>query len=188
MNKLFLLLTVTVGLLVPTARANDCRVATTTMGDWNLVSLGGYTLAKPVLVNLAPTNAPIDLINCRLRCQVVYVNASLPHPDTEAEYALARATGVLLNDWLEQLVRAEYAQADFSELMVAYRNSSVAEDLNAKFPEVVKSRLLELAPESRPDIEAVTVSVEAEGAFRELILGEIARDDEVKATAERGEE
>ena len=50
----------------------DCQTFVNDIGDWNVVTLGGFTLAKPISVDLAPTNAPDEAAQYSIRCQVIY--------------------------------------------------------------------------------------------------------------------
>jgi hypothetical protein len=49
----------------------------------------------------------------------------------------------------------------------------LAEDLNARFPEYIAEQIPKIEdPLARPDVDTVTVTVAAEGAFREDLIKE----------------
>ena len=55
----------------------------------------------------------------------------------------------------------------------SYLGKKLVEDLNRQFPDCVAERVSEMDPIGRIDIDAVTVSVEAEGAFRDDLIGDL---------------
>ena len=143
----------------------DCQTVTSGIGDWNLLTLGGFTFAKPMSVDLAPTNAPKADAQYSIRCQVVYQDRNLPRPETDEETVVARATGKLLNGWLKELVADQYVGAEYSDLLSKYYDGRFTEDLNARFPAYVAEKIAEMEDGVRIDIAAVTVTVNAEGEF-----------------------
>ena len=143
----------------------DCQVASNGIGDWNLVTLGGYTFAKSISVDLAPTNAPKADAQYSIRCQVVYQDRNLPRPKTDEERDEARKTGNRLNDWLKELVADQYVGAEYSDLLSKYFDVQFAEDLNCRFPAYAAEKIAEMDEDERIDIATVTVTVNAEGEF-----------------------
>ena len=143
----------------------DYQVASNDIGDWNLVTIGGYTFAKSTLVDLAPTNAPKADAQYSIRCQVVYKDNNMPRPKTDEEAAVARATGKLLNIWLKEFAADQYGGAEYSDLLPKYCDGRFTEDLNARFPAYVAEKIAEMEDDVRIDIDAVTVLVNAEGEF-----------------------
>ena len=144
----------------------DYQAATNGIGDWNLLTLGGFTFAKPVSVDLAPTNAPNAGAQYSIRCQLVYADKNLPRPETTQEMRAALATGSLLNAWLKEFIAAQYVGAEYSDLFLKYYDSRFTEDINVRFPEYVEEKIAEMDDDVRIDIAAVTVTVNAEGEFR----------------------
>ena len=143
----------------------DCQVASNGIGDWNLVTIGGYTFAKSISLDLAPTNAPKSEAQYSIRCQVVYQDRNIPRPKTEKEMDFARATGSLLNIWLKELVADQYGGAEYADLLSKYFAGWFTEDINARFPAYVAEKIAEMDDDVRIDIAAVTVTVNAEGEF-----------------------
>lgn len=148
----------------------DYQVAPNGIGDWNLVTVGGLTFAKPAQIDLAPTNAPSAEASYAISCQVIYQDNELPRPRTEEELREARLRGAVLSDWLKAYVAKEYAGADFSELLDKYYSGDFAADLNARFPTYVATRIEAMPESSRVDIEEVTVTVEAEADFKAELM------------------
>lgn len=144
----------------------DCQVASNDIGDWNLVTIGGYTFAKSISLDLAPTNAPKADARYSIRCQVVYQDRNLPRPKTEKEMGFARATGGLLNIWLKEFVAEQYVGAEYSDLLSKYCDGRFTEDLNVRFPAYVVEKIAEMDEDERVDVAAVTVTVNAEGEFQ----------------------
>ena len=148
----------------------DCQSFVNDIGDLNVVTLGGFTFAKPIYVNLAPTNAPDENAQYAVRCQVIYKDNLIPRPMSDMEFEIVRGIGSLLNSWLMAFVAAEYAGAEYGELRKSYLSKKLVEDLNLQFPDYVAERISEMNPIGRPDIDTVTVSIEAEGAFRDDLI------------------
>ena len=143
----------------------DCQVVSNGIGDWNLLTIGGYTFAKPVSIDLSPTNAPNADAQYSIRCQVVYQDRNIPRPKTKKEMRFARATGNLLNIWLKDFVADQYVGAEYSDLLSKYCDGRFTEDLNGRFPAYVAEKIAEMDDDMRIDIAAVTVTVNAEGEF-----------------------
>ena len=143
----------------------DCQVVSNGIGDWNLLTLGGYTFAKSISMDLSPTNAPKADAQYSIRCQIVYKDNNLPRPMTDEETVVARATGNLLNDWLKELVADQYVGAEYADLVSTYCDGRLTEDLNGRFPAYVAEKTAVMDDDERIDIAAVTVTVNAEGEF-----------------------
>lgn len=157
-----------VGAMTPVF-AHDYQVASNAIGDWRLVTLGGYTLAKPISIDLTPQGAPESNGVYSVRCQVVYKDAEIARPQSADEFARMLATGTQLNEWLQAFVLAQYGTADFDDLTEKYGAGRLAEDCNALFPAYVIQQMAQLEPEERPAIDTVTVTLEAESAFRQAL-------------------
>ena len=155
----------------------DCQTLVNGIGDWDVVTLGGFTLAKPVLVDLSPTNAPDADVRYSVRCRVIYRDNFIPHPMSDDEFDLVRRIGGVMNSWLKDFIAAECAGAEYSSLLKAYISKAFAENLNELFPKYVARQISAMDPKGRPDIDTVTVTVEAEGAFREDLIRAIASQE-----------
>ena len=152
----------------------DCQTLVNGIGDWDIVTLGGFTLTKPISVDLSPTNAPDANVRYSVRCRVAYRDNIIPYPMSDDEFDLVRRIGGVLNSWLKDFIVAECAGAEYSSLRKAYISKEFAENLNELFPKYVARQISAMDPQGRPDIDTVTVTVEAEGAFREDLISEIA--------------
>lgn len=135
------------------------------IGNWNLVTLGEFTFAKPVSVDLAPANAPAASSSYSVRCQIIYRDNLIVRPMSNSELKYVRNVGKLLNLWLSDFITAEYGGAEYGDLRKAYLDGEVAEDVNARFPEYVAGRISEMDMDCRLSIDVETVEIEAEGAF-----------------------
>ena len=152
----------------------DCQIISSGIGDSNLLTLGGFTLAKPISIDLMPTNAPNAGARYSVRCQVVYKDRNLPRPETDEAKELARATGQLLNSWLVNMAEDLYTGAEFTDLLVKYYGGSFTEDLNKRFAAYVAERIGDMKSRAQIDIDTVTVTVNAEGEFR-AVLAELLK-------------
>ena len=148
----------------------DCQIISSGIGDSNLLTLGGFTFARPVSIDLMPTNAPNAGTRYSIRCQVVYKDRNLPRPKTEDEKEVARATGTLLNEWLMDLIADQYAGAEFADLLSVYYDGRLVADLNDRFPSYVAERIEGIKTNARINIAAVTVTVNAEGELRSKLV------------------
>lgn len=151
----------------------DCQIFMNDVGDWRVLTLGGFTFAKPISVDLAPTNAPDENAQYSIRCQVVYKDNLIPRPMSDIEFDIVRGIGAKLNSWLGAFIVSEYVGAEYEDLLESYIGKKFVEDLNGRFPAYVAERISGMDPGDRPDIDTVTVSVEAEGAFREDLIREM---------------
>ena len=153
----------------------DCQTFVNDIGDWNVVTLGGFTLAKPISVDLAPTNAPDETAQYSIRCQIIYRDNLIPRPMSDDEFGIVRGIGAKLNSWLKAFIGAEYAGAEYEDLLASYISKNLVDNLNDRFPDYIAERILEMDSFGRPDIDTVTVSVEAEGVFREDLIREMKK-------------
>ena len=151
------------------AYAYDYQVASNELGDWNLVTLGGFTLTKSFSVDLAPTNAPADDLTYAINCKIIYSDNDITRPRTDEELKIVRQTGSVLNAWLKDFIAEQYRGAEFDELIKTYISGNFAEDLNDRFPKYVKEQNDALSSDERLDIDTVTVEVEAVGAFKGVL-------------------
>lgn len=149
---------------------HDYQTSQNGIGDWNLLTLGGYTFTKKISVDLSPANAPNEDARYSVRCQVIYKDNSIPRPMSDDELKTVRKTGDDLRKWLQEFISSECAGRDYENLFSAYISGKFAENLNEHFPAYVAEQIAALDPDERPDIDAVTVTVEAEGAFMEELF------------------
>jgi len=148
----------------------DCQVYTDRIKNWNVLTLGGFTFAKAISVDLAPTNAPCADARYSVRCQIVYKNNGIPRPRSEDEFSFVLLTSDLLNAWLESYISGRYAGMEYEDLVELYLagdDKGFTSDVNAGFLENVDAQISMQEPSERFDLDAVTVVVEAEGAFRD---------------------
>ena len=174
-TKHFLLFVVAIACATAFARHNY-QCYSNTIGDWKILTLGGYTLAEPMVVDLAPTNAPDANARYSLRCQVAYKDNVIPRPTSEAEFELVLKIAGVMNSWLKDFIDQEYVGAEYEELLKAYKSGSVRKDLAKKFPDYVAAQISAMDPSGRPDIETVTVDIEAVGAFRDELIKEMEKE------------
>ena len=59
-------------LLAVSAFASVPQFGLNAIGDFSLVTLGKYTFSTPVMIDLAPTNAPLTNGTYAVKCQVIY--------------------------------------------------------------------------------------------------------------------
>ena len=156
--------------MVMSVCAYDYQAVGNGIGDSKLLTLGGYSFAKPFSIDLAPTNAPDEEASYSIRCQIIYVDRNMQRPETDEERAQVRMTGRRLNDWLKEFVFAQYVGVEYDTLLAAYFDHRIEKDLNALFPEYVAEKIASMAPDERLDIAAVTVDIEAEGEFRAALV------------------
>ncbi len=157
-------------IMVSAAHAYDFDPIDNGIGDWNLLTLGGFVFARSVSIDLMPTNAPNSDARYSIRCQVVYKDKNLPRPETEDEKELALATGKLLNEWLEDFIADRYVGRAFAELLLAYYDKKFVDEINDCFPAYVAEKVKEIASRVRINITAVTVIVNAEDEFRSELV------------------
>ena len=143
--------------------AHDFDPIVNGIGDWDILTLGGYTFARSISIDLAPTNAPKADARYSIRCQVVYKDNNIPRPKTDEEKALVRATGSLLNIWLKEVVAEQYVGAEYSDLLSKHYDKQFTENLNELFPAYVAEKIAEMDDDVRIDVAVVTVTVNAEG-------------------------
>ena len=149
---------------------HDCQVSLNEIGDWNLLTLGGYTFTKKISVDLAPANAPDEEARYSIRCQVIYKDKSIPRPMSDEDVKVVRKTGNDLRKWLREFISGECVGRDYEHLFNAYKSGKFAENLNDQFPKYVAEQIAALDPDKRPNIDTVTVAVEAEGVFLEELI------------------
>ena len=140
------------------------------IGDWNLVSIGGFTFAKALSIDLMPTNAPKAGVRYSIRCQVIYEDHDIPSPRTDEEFGLLLETGELLNEWVGELIAQKYMGMEFEDLFARYYSKNLADEVNSLFPIYVKEKIEAMESGNRPNIKTVTVQVEAEGEFRNELV------------------
>ena len=146
------------------------------IGDRILVSVGsGVTLAKPVSIDLMPTNAPVSNAKYSIRGRVIYEDDDIPSP-TEDSLDRVWDTWELLNKWLKEFVSGRYAGMEYEDLIESYYAKNLSEEINDQFSIYVEEQIGEMAAEDRPNIKTVTVEVEAEGEFRDALIRHMESD------------
>ena len=136
------------------------------IGDFSLVTLGKYTFSTPVVVDLAPTNAPATNVTCAVRCQVIYVDGDVQSPTDELELEKLRQTGDWLTEQLKDFVADNYRGAEYEDLVRRYYEGAIGIDLDQRFPVFVRERMAEAGL----DIEVVKVQIFAEGGLRRALI------------------
>ena len=149
---------------------HDYQISLNGIGDWNLLTVGGYTFTKKISVDLAPANAPNEEARYSIRCQVIYKDKTIPRPMSDEDFKVVRKTGDVLRKWLQAFISSECAGRDYENLFNAYKTGKFSENLNEQFPKYVTEQIAALDPDKRPNVDTVTVAVEAEGAFMEELL------------------
>ena len=137
-------------------------------GDMNMLTLGGFTLAKPTSIDLNPTNAPAGA-RYSVRCQIVYRDNDLPYPKNKYEERLARKVGDFLNGWLKDYFSSRYCGMEFVDLIAVYYDGWLSQDVKENFREYVATRFEAMGPDSHHDIEIVAVTVNAEGELKGVL-------------------
>lgn len=136
------------------------------IGDFSLVTLGKYTFSTPVVVDLAPTNAPTTNVTCAVRCQVIYVDGDVQTPTNELELEKLRQTGDWLTGLLKDFIADNYRGAEYEDLVRRYYEGAIGVDLDRQFPAFVRAHM----GEADLDIEIVKVQIFAEGDLRRALI------------------
>ena len=136
------------------------------IGDFSLVTLGKYTFSTPVMIDLAPTNAPLTNGTYAVKCQVIYVDGDLQAPTNELELEKLRQTGDWLTAQLKDFVADNYRGAEYEDLIRRYYEGAIGIDLDQQFPAFVRERMAE----ANLDIEIVKVQIFAEGDLRRALI------------------
>lgn len=136
------------------------------IGDFSLVTLGKYTFSTPVMIDLAPTNAPLTNGTYAVKCQVIYVDGDLQAPTNELELEKLRQTGDWLTAQLKDFVADNYRGAEYEDLVRRYYEGAIGIDLDQQFPAFVRERMAE----ANLDIEIVKVQIFAEGDLRRALI------------------
>ncbi len=152
------------------AKAHDCHIAQNSVGDWSVVSLGGFTLVKPISIDLAPTNVVVADAVYSIRCQVIYIDGAVDRPETEEELAAVRKTGERLNEWLREFVAERFVGMRHNALLMVYYQKTLAESINTVFPRFVAEKIGAMDSGERLDVDMVTVTVEAEGMLKKELV------------------
>ena len=157
--------------------AFDCQTSVNGIGDWNVVTVGGFTFGKIVSIDLAPTNAPDMNMRYSARCRIIYRDNLIQRPMSDDEFEQVRDTGDTLNLWLKEFVADEYAGLEYDDLLDVYIRGEFAQNLNECFPKYVADEISKMAPGDRFDIDTVTVVIAAEGAFKEDLESEMKKKE-----------
>lgn len=136
------------------------------IGDFSLVTLGKYTFSTPVVIDLAPTNAPATNATCAVRCQVIYVDGDVQTPTNELELEKVRQTGDWLTEQLKDFIADNYCGAEYADLVRRYYEGAIGFDVDRRFPAYVRGLMAEVGI----DIEIVKVQIFAEGDLRRALI------------------
>lgn len=153
-------------LLAVSAFASVPQFGLNAIGDFSLVTLGKYTFSTPVMIDLAPTNAPLTNGTYAVKCQVIYVDGDLQAPTNELELEKLRQTGDWLTAQLKDFVADNYRGAEYEDLIRRYYEGAIGIDLDQQFPAFVRER----KAEANLDIEIVKVQIFAEGDLRRALI------------------
>lgn len=153
-------------LLAVSAFASVPQFGLNAIGDFSLVTLGKYTFSTPVMIDLAPTNAPLTNGTYAVKCQVIYVDGDLQAPTNELELEKLRQTGDWLTEQLKDFVADNYRGAEYEDLIRRYYEGAIGIDLDQQFPAFVRER----KAEANLDIEIVKVQIFAEGDLRRALI------------------
>ena len=155
----------------------NCWATINDIGDYMVVAVGetGVTMSKWVSLDLSPTNAPDANVRYSVRCRVCYIDNQIKFPKSENERECVRLTRRLLNLWLLDFVSAQYAGAEYGELINAYYDGEFVRDLNKKFPEYVADQIAEMDSRERLSVSIVAIETESEGVFRENLIREMEK-------------
>ncbi len=153
-------------LLAVSAFASVPQFGLNAIGDFSLVTLGKYTFSTPVMIDLAPTNAPSTNGTYAVKCQVIYVDGDLQAPTNELELEKLRQTGDWLTAQLKDFVADNYRGAEYEDLVRRYYEGAIGIDLDQQFPAFVRER----KAEANLDIEIVKVQIFAEGDLRRALI------------------
>ena len=155
--------------LAGAACAFDYQDEISSNGDLEVVTVGGLTFGKEVSVPLLPSEVPLAGERYSLCCRIVYADRALPRPETDEDLEAVHDTGRVLNRWLAEFV-AEFSSAvDFQDLLARYAEKSFVQELNADFAAYVAKRCEAMPAGEKIDVDAVVVTVKAEGAFKEAL-------------------
>ena len=136
------------------------------IGDLGLVTLGEYAFSNPVIIDLAPTNAPLTNGVYAIRCQIIYVDEDVQVPKDEQSFEVLRQTGDWLTEQLRAFIAENYSGAEFEDLCARYFEGAIGIDLATKFPFFVWERMGDA--DLRVDI--VKVQVFADGDLRRALI------------------
>ena len=184
MKKKIIIASISVLMCSIAVAAFDCQTSENGIGDWNVVTVGGFTFGKIVSIDLAPTNAPDMNMRYAARCQIIYRDNLIQRPMSDDEFEQVRDTGDTLNLWLKEFVADEYAGLEYDDLLDVYISGDFAQNLNECFPKYVADEISKMAPEDRFDIDTVTVVIAAEGAFKEDLEKEMKKTKTKKVSRE----
>ena len=138
-------------------------------GDLEVVTVGGLTFGKEISVQLSPSEVPDAHERYALSCRIIYADRQLPRPETDADLEAVHDTGRVLNRWLAEFVAESSGSVSFQDLLARYADKSFVQELNADFAAYVAKRCEAMPSGEKIDVDAVVVTVKAEGAFREAL-------------------
>ncbi len=161
LRLLFLLISFLSLALLPLAAADfDRQEVAYGVGNWTVLTVGGYTFTRPFSFDLAPTNLPKAVKRATIRCQIVYENEALARPADQAEFEFVLAIGDQMNASLADWLSANgWVGRDYAELVAGFADDSLRFDLQDDFAKEVQASFQERGL----DLRVVSVLVEAEG-------------------------
>ena len=163
--------------------ANDCQMLDTSIGDHDMLVVGGFTFSRPFEFDLAPTNAPLAKADYSAEFRLVYVNEELPQVTDESLEDVLNMS-VLLNGWLREFLEEQYAGMDYDELITGYFDKSFVADVNARFPKFLEPKLREWDETAADSVHPVAVNVKAKGALKSALLEKLSSSQSVSSRAE----
>lgn len=153
-------------LVASTVFAATPHLGPNAIGDLGLVTLGEYAFSNPVIIDLAPTNAPQTNGVYAIRCQIIYVDEDVQVPKDEQAFEDLRQTGDWLTEQLKAFIAENYAGAEFEDLCSRYFEGAIGIDLAIRFPFFVWDRM----GEADRRIDIVKVQVFADGDLRRALI------------------
>ena len=157
---------------------HDYQCYSNDIGDSKILTMGGYTFAEPIAIELSPANAPDAMARYSLRCRVAYKDNLMPHPMTDAEFELVLKIAGVINSWLKDFIDGVYGGIEYAELLKSYKSGKFRKDIKERFPGYVAEQISAMDPSGRPDIETVTVEIESEGLFKEELIKELEKESQ----------
>lgn len=144
----------------------DRQVYQNGIGDSTILTIGGYTRVKEVLIDMSPVDAPDDDARYSVRFRIWYRNNRMARPITNEDADSVLEIGRKLNEWLEKFVDSEYRGAEYEKLLNVFYKGELAKDLNDRFPSYVADEVANMDSGDAFDIDTVEVELEAAGKFR----------------------
>ena len=169
MKSTFFLVGVLLGVTALAAK-HDCQILSNGIGDSYLVTIGGFSFARPYSIDFFPMNAPLAHASYPVHCRLVFKNRKLDRLMTCGDKDAIRKIGDLLNEWLYEFMIIEYAGIEYADLRRKYLSRDFVEEVKRFFPEYVDDKISNMDPDGRIDVEIITVEIEAIGAFHDDLI------------------